>query len=61
MSRGAVLVGGVTLGSPVALLIRTGVRNRCAADATSRSRSFASRPEPTREDLLELYRLAAAV
>jgi hypothetical protein len=59
MSRVAVLVSGVTLDLLVALLIRTGLRNRCAADAASRSRSFASRPEPTHGDVLERYRLAA--
>jgi hypothetical protein len=69
MSRGAVLMGGVTLGSIVALLLRSGSRKRSVATAigsprlpqTAKTRPRLAPPEPTREDLLDHYRLAAAV
>lgn len=65
MSRAAVLIGGVTLGSIVALLIRAGLRVPAAAPShrteARESRPAAHVPEPTSEDVLERYRLAAAV
>jgi hypothetical protein len=69
MSRGAVLMSGVTLGSIVALLLRSGLRKRSVATAicslrfpqTAYTRSRHAPPEPASEDLLERYRLAAAV
>jgi hypothetical protein len=69
MSRAAIVVGGVTLGSLVALLIRAGWRDRRIGDAASPlpliaspgSRPGAPVPEPIREDVLERLRLAAAV
>jgi hypothetical protein len=70
MNRGAVLMSGVTLGSLVALLIRAGLRNRrppgatlpCRLLAVSREpRTLAPQTETAREDVLERYRLAAAV
>lgn len=69
MSRGAVLMSGVTLGSLVALLLRSGMRKRSVATAICSPRlpqfvttsSRLTRPETPREDVLERYRLAAAV
>jgi len=67
MSRAAVLMGGVTLGSIVALLLRSVSRKRSVETAIGSPRLLANTrprvapPEPTREDVLELYRLAAAV
>lgn len=72
-SRSAVLLSGVTLMSLVALLIGAGRKRRCATDAlrigdrpravqeTNRGPSPDVRPEATSEDVLERYRLAAAV
>lgn len=70
MSRGAVLVGsGVTLGSLMAFLIRAGRRNRRNPGVVSPARlpEPAGLPAPARdpetgpEDVLERFRLAAAV
>ena len=66
MSRHVVLMGGVTLGSIVALLLRSGLRKRSVATAIGstplpQTANIRSRVEPTREDVLERYRLAAAV
>jgi len=69
MSRRAVLLGGVTLGSLVALMIRAGLRERRDAEARSPlhlsqprgSRSLTPLPDSSREDVLDRYRLAAAV
>jgi len=76
-SRSAVLLSGVTLMSLVALLIGAGLKRRCATDAlrigdkpraaqeTNRGPSPLPssdvQPEATSEDVLERYRLAAAV
>jgi len=69
MSRAAVLMSGVTLGSLVALLLGSGMRKRRVATAMCFPRlprfvkipSRPTLPEPPREDVLERYRLAAAV
>jgi hypothetical protein len=69
MSRGAVLMGGVTFGSLVALLVRSGLRKRSVASTICSPRppqslntpSHLPSPEPLREDVLERYRQAAAV
>lgn len=60
MRRGTVLVSGATLGTIVALLIRTSSKDRCRGAALPRFRSRASRMGPP-EDVLERYRRAAAV
>jgi hypothetical protein len=76
-SRSAVLLSGVTLMSLVALLIGAGRKRRCATDALRiGDRPRAAResnrgpspvpppdvqPKATSEDVLERYRLAAAV
>jgi hypothetical protein len=65
LGRAAVLIGGVTLGSLVALLIRGGLRVSIAPPSGSTElradRSAGQVPDPNREDVLERYRLAAAV
>ena len=70
MNRGAVLVGsGVTLGSLMAFLIRAGLRSRRNPSVASPARRTvpaeppppAGDPETSLEDVLERYRLAAAV
>ena len=65
LGRAAVLMGGVTLGSLVALLIRGGLRVHVAPSSRSteprEDPPVSHVPDPNREDVLERYRLAAAV
>jgi len=65
LGRAAVLMSGVTLGTLVALLIRGGLRVHIAPSSRSteprEDRPLAHVPDPTPEDVLERYRLAAAV